>query len=367
MNRTEYATLILERLSAETDRLREEFSRHTVQSCFVDDLLPKELALEIFHSFPDKSTMVLKKSLRENKYVAAQMDEYAPILEEIVYAFQDARVLNAVAEITEIRGMVPDDRLYAGGVSLMAFENFLNPHLDNSHDKDRAMYRVLNLLYYVTPDWSHEQGGNLELWDTGPKGLPRQITSHFNRLALMATHQKSWHSVSHSLVHDDVSPLSAPRHAAIRPGLYLSRVPGARRLDLRVEAADTDPPTGRSSGGAYIYTEFIQRQGYTNKGFLLGDAIGREDKGGQAWLTYHLSPQDQIQLSYRNGKAPLDFIPGGTTQNIFQVSTVKHFHRTLEVRGMVQYEGWKAPLYEAGRHTDVSASLQATWSYPSVR
>ena len=92
--------------------------------------------------------------------------------------------------------MKPDDHLYAGGISLMAQGNFLNPHLDNSHDKDRGLYRVLNLLYYVTPDWSHEQGGNLELWDQGPKEPQREITSQFNRLALMATHEKSWHSVS---------------------------------------------------------------------------------------------------------------------------------------------------------------------------
>jgi Rps23 Pro-64 3,4-dihydroxylase Tpa1-like proline 4-hydroxylase len=92
--------------------------------------------------------------------------------------------------------MVPDDRLYAGGISLMAKDNFLNPHLDISHDKNLEMYRVLNLLYYVTPKWDHEQGGNLELWDDGPKGVQREITSQFNRLALMATHEKSWHSVS---------------------------------------------------------------------------------------------------------------------------------------------------------------------------
>ena len=28
--------------------------------------------------------------------------------------------------------------------------NYLKPHLDNSHDRDRKRYRVLNLLYYVT-------------------------------------------------------------------------------------------------------------------------------------------------------------------------------------------------------------------------
>src|SRR5215471_3087559 len=153
MNRREYAALIESRLREELERMKDEFSTHTVQSCYIDNLLPREEALKIFEAFPDKSTMMLKKSLRENKYVAAQMDKYAPILEEIIFAFQEPNVVDVVAEITGIQEMVPDTNLYAGGISLMAKDNFLNPHLDNSHDKDRARYRVLNLLYYMTPDW----------------------------------------------------------------------------------------------------------------------------------------------------------------------------------------------------------------------
>jgi Rps23 Pro-64 3,4-dihydroxylase Tpa1-like proline 4-hydroxylase len=200
MNRKEYGVLIEQRLREELSRLRDEFPRWTVQSCYIDNLLPEEEARKINSAFPDKSTMMLKKSLRENKYVAAQMNKYPPILEEIIYAFQEPNVLGVVEEITGIREMVPDTHLYAGGISLMAKDNFLNPHLDNSHDKERERYRVLNLLYYVTPDWSHENGGNLELWDQGPKSNQREITSHFNRLALMATHEKSWHSVSQVVV-----------------------------------------------------------------------------------------------------------------------------------------------------------------------
>ena len=111
--------------------------------------------------------MMLKKSLREHKYVAAQMDQYAPVFEEIIYAFQQPEVVRIVTEITNIDDMHPDEHLYAGGISLMAKDNFLNPHLDNSHDKDRNMYRVLNLLFYVTPDWNQESGGNLESGTTG--------------------------------------------------------------------------------------------------------------------------------------------------------------------------------------------------------
>ena len=166
-----------------------------------------------------------------------------------------------------------------------------------------------------------------------------------------------------SLVHDDTSPISAPRRAGIRPGLYLSQFPKLHQLDLRVEAASTDPPTSRSNGGQFLYWEQIQKQGYTNKGFIMGDWIGRESKGGQAWLTYHLSPRERIQLSYRNAKAAKDFIPGGTTQNAFQISATKRIHNNFEVQGAIQYEGWKAPVFAPNKQSDVSAGIQITW-YP---
>jgi len=196
MNRKEYGQIIESRLREELPRMHDEFRSYTVQSTYIDNLLPEDEVRKINAAFPDKSTMMLKKSLREHKYVAAQMDKYNPALEEIIYAFQEPAVVAVVESITGIKGMIPDSHLYAGGVSLMAKDNFLNPHLDNSHDKNRQLYRVLNLLFYVTPDWNHENGGNLELWDRGPKQPQREITSSFNRLALMATHEKSWHSVS---------------------------------------------------------------------------------------------------------------------------------------------------------------------------
>jgi Rps23 Pro-64 3,4-dihydroxylase Tpa1-like proline 4-hydroxylase len=145
--------------------------------------------------------MAEHRSLRENKKIAAQMDLYDPLLEEIVYAFQDEQVLKLVEYITGLRETVPDEQLYAGGISLMAKGNFLNPHLDNSHDNDRENYRVLNLLYYVTPEWKEEYGGNLELWDKGMNKKQRVIFSKFNRLVLMVTNKSSIHSVA-KVVHD---------------------------------------------------------------------------------------------------------------------------------------------------------------------
>ena len=101
-----------------------------------------------------------------------------------------------ISKICSVDDLEPDTHLYAGGISMMEKDNFLNPHLDNSHDKDVNKWRVFNLLFYVTPDWKLENGGNLELWPNGVKENQITIESKFNRLAVMATHQKSWHSVS---------------------------------------------------------------------------------------------------------------------------------------------------------------------------
>ena len=192
------ASLIYQKLSLQKERLKNQFlnTKNTIGFFYLDDLLPPELALEIFKNFPDTKDTVERKSLKEHKYTAFQMDKYNPILEEVIYAFQDKKIVAIISEICGIKNIFPDEFLYAGGLSLMAKNNFLRPHLDNSHDKDRNRWRVLNVLYYVTPDWQIENGGNLEVWPNGITEQPLTITSKFNRLVVMATHQKSWHSVT---------------------------------------------------------------------------------------------------------------------------------------------------------------------------
>jgi hypothetical protein len=195
-----------------------------------------------------------------------------------------------------------------------------------------------------------------------------------------------------SEVHDDVSPIDAPRRASWRPGIYLSHVPGVPKLDLRVEAATTDPSSSDhplqnqypSWHGHFMYYEGIQKQGYTNQGQLFGDWIGREDKGGQAWLTYHFTGNEWFQVGLRNQKATGYFIPGSTTQTIpahshgcpadvpclapggttlndinFQI--VKRIGRDFEVNGNFALEHWKAPIYLPGQQTVTTTTIQLTW------
>jgi hypothetical protein len=168
-----------------------------------------------------------------------------------------------------------------------------------------------------------------------------------------------------SEVHDDVSPIDAPRRASWRPGIYLSHFPSLSKLDLRAEAAYTDPPITNSYGGRFMYWEVIQRSGYTNQGQMFGDWVGREGKGGQAWLTYHLSGNEWMQLSFRNHKVAKDFIPSGTTLNNFNFQVVKRLRKDFEIEGNFAVEKWKAPIYLSGEQTVTNTDVQITW-YPNL-
>ena len=196
--REQLVNLILERLNRDAEKIAADFSTEKgvkTQFCSIDDLLPVETAQKIADAFPPGSEMRLMKSFRELKFTSKSLDKYDPIIADITFAFQDERVIEKVAELIGIKDAHGDPHLYAGGISAMERGHFLNPHIDNSHDGERQNYRVLNLLYYITPDWQPENGGNLELWDE-KVSKPIEIPSLFNRLVLMSTNDKSWHSVN---------------------------------------------------------------------------------------------------------------------------------------------------------------------------
>jgi Rps23 Pro-64 3,4-dihydroxylase Tpa1-like proline 4-hydroxylase len=191
--------LIVERLERDGSELARRFASASgevpTRHVAIDNLLPEEIARGFYPCFPPKESMRYLSSFRERKYTFKQLDQVPPLLKDITFAIQSPEVVAIVERITGLPRQIPDPQLYAGGISLMARGNFLNPHIDNSHDKERKLYRTLNLLYYVTPGWKAEYGGSLELWDDSVKSAV-VLPSLFNRLLIMETNRHSWHSVS---------------------------------------------------------------------------------------------------------------------------------------------------------------------------
>lgn len=196
---SDIAAAIAARLGRDEDALRTAWTSsgdNVARSAVIDGLLDPDLVLSIHNAFPSDSAGWRRlDSFRERKKTFAKLARIDPVIGAATDAFQHPEVVSAVAAITGISGLEPDPSLYAGGISRMDRGDFLNPHIDNSHDADRGRYRRLNLLFYVSPDWRAENGGNLELWDAHVKKA-QEIPSLFNRLVIMETGRRSWHSVN---------------------------------------------------------------------------------------------------------------------------------------------------------------------------
>jgi Rps23 Pro-64 3,4-dihydroxylase Tpa1-like proline 4-hydroxylase len=194
-----FVNKILQRLDAASEQIiaqwknpEDTLTRHF----YVDELLPQSDVEEIYAAFPRSGEGFFdRESFREKKRTSANLSDFNAILSDITYAIQDPRIVNKVSELCSMESIEPDPKLYAGGLSMMFPNDYLNPHIDNSHDGERSKYRRLNLLYYVSPDWSFDNGGNFELWNE-ERTIPKTIISHQNRLVVMETNKTSWHSVS---------------------------------------------------------------------------------------------------------------------------------------------------------------------------
>lgn len=200
MSKDHLIDILLGRLESSAEAIRKDwYAPHEgtqTRYCTIDNLLPETVAKEIYDAFPrDANGFHTQASFREHKRNSGNFDQLPRILADITFAMQDPRVAEKISELTGMPELEPDPHLYAGGLSMMFKNDFLNPHIDNSHEATKKKYRRINLLYYVTPNWGEGDGGNLELWDDDVTS-PITITSAFNRLVLMETNKRSWHSVS---------------------------------------------------------------------------------------------------------------------------------------------------------------------------
>jgi Capsule assembly protein Wzi/PAP2 superfamily len=191
------------------------------------------------------------------------------------------------------------------------------------------------------------------------KGAPGVVDPGDRHAAVDFSYRLSnWLTLYNQFYWDD-----AIRRTAYNPGIYLPRVPGVPKLDLRAEYVSTDvsPDTGASDYGQLIYFEQEYHDSYTNNGDLLGSWVGRQGTGEQIWGTYWLSPQSSVQVGYRHGWINPRFVPqGGNLDDYFSRVDLR-VRSDLDLSVFLQYENWNIPLLSLTPRTDVSTSFQLTF------
>lgn len=163
---------------------------------------------------------------------------------------------------------------------------------------------------------------------------------------------------SDSFTEDEFSPISFPRKSSFRAGLYAPQLPKLPNADLRVEGIYTDIPNLGATGVEYFNNHYLS--GYTNNGDIIGNAIGREGRGLNAWMTYRFSPSDSVQLHYRYQHVNPELLEGGYLRD-YGVNATFAALGNMVFSGTLQYEHWDFPLLSLMPKTNVSAGIQMSF------
>jgi hypothetical protein len=164
---------------------------------------------------------------------------------------------------------------------------------------------------------------------------------------------------------DEFSPLNYPRKSAIRGGIYMPRIPGIPKLDLRLEGGSTVPPDFPGCNGCFYVNSRYPDGSYANLGNLVGSWLGRAGQGEQAWSTYWLTSRNKIQFNYRHQKVGTSYLPQGGTMNDGGVSADFWLGSKVMLSGSVQYEKWNYPVLDPVQRSNVATSIELSF-WPSA-
>jgi Capsule assembly protein Wzi/PAP2 superfamily len=164
---------------------------------------------------------------------------------------------------------------------------------------------------------------------------------------------------------DEISPIPYMRKSAAQGGLYLAKLPGVPKLDLRLEGGYTNPV---AFCGICIYYNGQYNSGYNNDGRLIGTWIGRAAQGELIRANYWLSPRKKIGVELRHRKVDRQYLPQGGTQNDVAVNADILTGPGYRFTANLQYERFQISLLASGAQSNVAASLEISfWPTPHTR
>ena len=162
---------------------------------------------------------------------------------------------------------------------------------------------------------------------------------------------------------DEISPLPYLGKSAFQLGIYMPRIPGVPKLDLRLEGGTTAPVHFVGCHGCFYTNDVFPGGSYLNSGNIVGSWFGRGAQGEQAWSTYWLSARNKIQFRFRQQKVDANYLPHGGTLTDGGVSADFWLGKQVMVSGAVQYERWNYPLLAPRPQSNVATSMGLSF-YP---
>lgn len=166
---------------------------------FLDSGAAEDALREIEH------TDVPQEKVSYSTYLKFRQSDPArigPQVSRVIAALNSDRFLKFLERLTGIPHLVADPTLEGGGIHRIGTGGFLKVHTDFNFHKLTGMFRRLNILVYLNPEWDEAWGGAIELWERDMSRRAAAYPPVWNRAVIFSTTDESYHG------HPD--PLQSP-------------------------------------------------------------------------------------------------------------------------------------------------------------
>ncbi len=177
---------------------------------YFDNFLPKDVAITLSKEYPKIKDVDHNWKTHKNnnviRYFLEDSSLYKKNLKLFSMIISSRNFLLFLETLTGIDSIIPDPFFIGGGAMATSKGGFLNVHADFNYHHKLQSWRRINVLFYLTPKWKKNWGGNLEFWSKDKKKKIREIEPMFNRVVIFNTTSKSFHG--------QPKPLSCPTNVS---------------------------------------------------------------------------------------------------------------------------------------------------------
>jgi hypothetical protein len=133
---------------------------------------------------------------QKGKSFCQDIEQIPELFSRVIADLSAPSFLAWVEKVTGIPKLIPDPYLEGGGVHRSVPGGTLAPHTDFHLYPRLGLYRQVNVLLYLNPEWREEWGGCLELWRKGDEHPTKFVVPTYGRLVLFRTDDRSVHGFS---------------------------------------------------------------------------------------------------------------------------------------------------------------------------
>lgn len=188
---------VIENLS----NLNESFSNaEPFKHIIIDDFLEETAINKLCKDFPpfDKSKAINENGDIGPKCVHTDIASISSFYEKFDKHIRSRAFIDHIEDITGIKDLVIDRRMYGGGTHENVDGAELDVHVDFNYDTETNYHRRLNLLLYLNEDWDEEWGGAIEIISNPLNFYKKNMISKSyncikNRCLIFETNEYSWH------------------------------------------------------------------------------------------------------------------------------------------------------------------------------